>query len=818
MVGRFIALVALISFVLVPTAHAAWIPDGVPVCNLPGDARYPAVVGDGNRGCYVVWVDSRILGAPALYSQHIDMLGNPGATKNGVLISSSHIEDTSLPQSVVSDGQGGIFVAWSDYSTPGTNRVRAQWITNNLVNWPAGGVVVCTNSALQISPTLVPDQAGGVVVAWQDYRSGSQFDLYAQRIDGAGNRVWAAGGVPVCTRSNNQTQQRMIVDGTNGAILVWKDERAPLVYPDIYAQRITGAAGAPAWAANGIPICAAANMQFNPEVVSDGNSGAIIGWMDERVDGTGNSSYYYDVYAQRVNGTGSVLWTLDGVPLAPSDRKTQHPVDFPLRLVADGEGGAIACWDDDVLTGTRGIKAQKLDANGNRVWGALPEVVTPYIAGVAVPWEPNLRADGEGGAVVTWMDVAGGNYANVRGQRLNRYGLKVWNPEGADIFTLHTVLDFAPAFDQAMFVATSEYREAAAGGMADVYVQRVEPVHGMVGRPEPLVYTAQDVPDDQGGFVALDWWASDLDTPYNRAIDHYTIWRSVSSDSPPQELIDPRDVKAGERRPLLTRFRDSNEFFWELAGTEQAVGNAGYSYAVPTRSDAIPGGANNGHYFRILAHDKDGEVWPSTESYAYSIDNLAPAAPIQLSAQRVGDDVLLKWKRAPKKEHDFKQYELYRATSTGVLPQPVNLVSSPIDTVYTDSSAPAGTLYYIVTAIDVHTNQSAPSNEASVSGATGVSGSVPPATLTLLANVPNPFAGATELRIGLPLTDDVTLDVYDVAGRRVTSRSYPHMAPGWQRIMFDSRDGSGHALPAGVYFYRVRAGAETRTRKMIITH
>jgi hypothetical protein len=44
------------------------------------------------------------------------------------------------------------------------------------------------------------------------------------------------------------------------------------------------------------------------------------------------------------------------------------------------------------------------------------------------------------------------------------------------------------------------------------------------------------------------------------------------------------------------------------------------------------------------------------------------------------------------------------------------------------------------------------------------------------------------------------------------------MAPGWQRIMFDSRDGSGHALPAGVYFYRVRAGAETRTRKMIITH
>jgi hypothetical protein len=56
-----------------------------------------------------------------------------------------------------------------------------------------------------------------------------------------------------------------------------------------------------------------------------------------------------------------------------------------------------------------------------------------------------------------------------------------------------------------------------------------------------------------------------------------------------------------------------------------------------------------------------------------------------------------------------------------------------------------------------------------------------------------------------------------VVGRRVVTQSYPHVGRGWQRILFDARSASGVALPAGVYFYKVRAGGETRTHKMVIT-
>lgn len=45
----------------------------------------------------------------------------------------------------------------------------------------------------------------------------------------------------------------------------------------------------------------------------------------------------------------------------------------------------------------------------------------------------------------------------------------------------------------------------------------------------------------------------------------------------------------------------------------------------------------------------------------------------------------------------------------------------------------------------------------------------------------------------------------------------PGQAKGWSDVRLDARDDRGQFLPSGVYFYRVHAGAETVTRKMVIT-
>ena len=47
-----------------------------------------------------------------------------------------------------------------------------------------------------------------------------------------------------------------------------------------------------------------------PTIISDGSGGAIIAWMDSR------SGAHCDIYAQRINASGVVQWTADGVAIS----------------------------------------------------------------------------------------------------------------------------------------------------------------------------------------------------------------------------------------------------------------------------------------------------------------------------------------------------------------------------------------------------------------------------------------------------------------------------------------------------------------------
>jgi hypothetical protein len=99
--------------------------------------------------------------------------------------------------------------------------------------------------------------------------------------------------------------------------------------------------------------------------------------------------------------------------------------------------------------------------------------------------------------------------------------------------------------------------------------------------------------------------------------------------------------------------------------------------------------------------------------------------------------------------------------------------------------------------------------------ASGV-GDTPARSALVARNYPNPFGAGTDLEIELPATANVSIDVYDVAGRRVNDLAPGRLPAGWTRIPFRGRDDSGRELASGVYFYRVTAGASTITRKMVI--
>jgi hypothetical protein len=98
----------------------------------------------------------------------------------------------------------------------------------------------------------------------------------------------------------------------------------------------------------------------------------------------------------------------------------------------------------------------------------------------------------------------------------------------------------------------------------------------------------------------------------------------------------------------------------------------------------------------------------------------------------------------------------------------------------------------------------------------GVAGDMP-RVFMLSQNLPNPFFGATQIRYALPQRSLVTLDVYDLQGRKITSLVHGEQDAGNYAVGFSANDPKTGSLPSGVYFYRFQAGSFTRTYKMLLT-
>ena len=99
---------------------------------------------------------------------------------------------------------------------------------------------------------------------------------------------------------------------------------------------------------------------------------------------------------------------------------------------------------------------------------------------------------------------------------------------------------------------------------------------------------------------------------------------------------------------------------------------------------------------------------------------------------------------------------------------------------------------------------------------TAVSELPPTPSLIVGNNYPNPFATQTRFSVTTPRATEESIEVFDVAGRRVRHADLGRVREPWRQVSFDGRDDAGHLLPSGVYFYRVHAGNETATKKMVI--
>ncbi|HSG28149.1 MAG TPA: FlgD immunoglobulin-like domain containing protein, partial [Candidatus Krumholzibacterium sp.] len=91
-----------------------------------------------------------------------------------------------------------------------------------------------------------------------------------------------------------------------------------------------------------------------------------------------------------------------------------------------------------------------------------------------------------------------------------------------------------------------------------------------------------------------------------------------------------------------------------------------------------------------------------------------------------------------------------------------------------------------------------------------------PSTYLLFQNRPNPFNPSTEIAYSLPETAHVSIEIFDVSGRRITLLLDDIEPAGRHKVVWDGLDQAGNAVSSGIYFYRITAGKWSQARKMVL--
>ena len=68
----------------------------------------------------------------------------------------------------------------------------------------------------------------------------------------------------------------------------------------------------------------------------------------------------------------------------------------------------------------------------------------------------------------------------------------------------------------------------------------------------------------------------------------------------------------------------------------------------------------------------------------------------------------------------------------------------------------------------------------------------------------------------LAAPEHVSLRIYDVTGREVTTLADADLPAGVHSVQWNRRTNAGGIAPAGVYFYALRAGAARAGRKLLL--
>ncbi len=825
---------------------------------------------DGAGGIIAGWVDNRDATNQNLYVQRIDVNGDLvwSEEQGGRLLCGYDEEQTGLKMSP--DGNGGAFFVWQDKR----NDVAFGDVYGQRVDadgndfWTENGEVICDATNAQSSLRIVNTEAGAAIVVWEDTRvDGISIDLYMQRISGESSMAlsWGSGteGIALCDATDDQTNLRVIADREGGASMTWLDERIN-EQPnfDLYGQRVD-ADGVKLWGdANGIVISDARGGQQDNIVRMLGNGRTVSVWGDKR---NGSPGLYYQViapngsvelidngveieygidsdaraprimqsgdyvyigwadtrfieatqaYLQKVDpADGSILWGRNGVNITPGFPFGEDTLFVRFDSVAfspDGQGGILSAWSDNRQGVMTLVYAQRMDADGNPMWGDRGAEVAPHLYLDQI--RPKIVPTGDGGMVILFLQMDDSFYQQVKAQRLDPDGNQLWGSEGTFITegnNDHVLENFMLLDDNTIFLT---YVKTLSDGATDLYAQIIdldgdpvwdEPVvlcdesgfqfHSVTSQVNGGIVVAwedtrrvQPITDLYGQFVnldgSLDWTANgemliEQDHAQNR------VRMGTSSDTANNFWLVWEDQRRGDQTDIYAQLFD-------LDGTPLLTDGGVEVSVAPADQENPRITVNSGNDIYVAWQDVEGESFQDLR-YKHLLadgsnpDNIYPAEGFYLcSAFHRQENIAMIHYTDPGQDHQegfIAAWEDLRSTGKDFL---YNLFTQRVQ----DNTS------------DVNDNR----------------GGVTPDSWALDGAYPNPFNPSTTLNFTVGEPAQVRLIVFDVLGRHVNELVNTRLSAGQHSVVWDGRDANGHLVASGTYFFKLEADGVQFARSMIL--
>jgi hypothetical protein len=91
-----------------------------------------------------------------------------------------------------------------------------------------------------------------------------------------------------------------------------------------------------------------------------------------------------------------------------------------------------------------------------------------------------------------------------------------------------------------------------------------------------------------------------------------------------------------------------------------------------------------------------------------------------------------------------------------------------------------------------------------------------PSEFNLSQNYPNPFNQSTKIEFTLSRSGFVSLNIYDLLGRRIRTLVSENLSPGYKSVFWDGKDNYGKEVASGTYFYQLRVGDFSEAKKLVL--